>query len=161
MPTITQNLPNLVSCPITELTMMDGGVGVDDRGQVSFVNGFDFQGVKRFYLVRNHKKGFIRAWHAHKLEGKYVSILQGSAIVGAVKIVDFENPDKNAETNRFIMSASKPSVLAIPPGYANGAMTLTDDAIVAYFSTTSLGESEGDDYRLEARYWDIWSVEER
>ena len=31
-----------------------GDVAVDDRGEVGFVNDFDFAGVKRFYAVRNH-----------------------------------------------------------------------------------------------------------
>ena len=38
-----------------------GGQAVDDRGTVSFVNDFDFNNVKRFYQVENHRRGFIRA----------------------------------------------------------------------------------------------------
>ena len=52
--------------------LIEGGLAVDDRGIVSFVNDFDFAGVKRFYMVSNHKAGFVRAWHAHKHEAKYV-----------------------------------------------------------------------------------------
>ena len=43
----------------------------DNRGSLSFVNSFGFNGVKRFYLIQNHQKNFIRAWHAHKKEEKY------------------------------------------------------------------------------------------
>ena len=55
----------------TEPTLIDGGLSVDDRGQVAFANGFDFEGVKRFYLVSNHRQGFVRAWHAHRREAKW------------------------------------------------------------------------------------------
>ena len=50
--------------------LLEGGLGVDDRGQVAFVNGFGFEGVQRFYLVSNHRQGFIRAWHGHRHQAK-------------------------------------------------------------------------------------------
>ena len=48
-----------------ETKIYQGGISVDDRGSVRFVNEFQFQNVKRFYQVENHKSGFIRAWHGH------------------------------------------------------------------------------------------------
>ena len=51
--------------------LFSGDVAVDDRGEVSFVNDFDFEGVKRFYTVKNHRRGFVRAWHAHRREAKH------------------------------------------------------------------------------------------
>ncbi|MBI4143017.1 dTDP-4-dehydrorhamnose 3,5-epimerase family protein [Candidatus Uhrbacteria bacterium] len=147
----------------TEPTFMEGGgLSVDDRGEVAYVNGFSFQGVKRFYTLSNHRQGFIRAWHAHRREAKYVLVVAGAALVGAVPIVgDWAQPDRTVKTYRFAMSAKKPAVLYIPPGYANGAMSLTPDATVMYFSTATMEETKGDDVRYDARYWDIWNVEER
>lgn len=144
-----------------EPLLIDGGLGVDDRGEVAFVNGFNFTGVRRFYAVSNHRSGFIRAWHAHKNEAKYVLVISGAALVGAVKIDNFDSPDKDAKMHRFTLSSKKPSVLFIPAGFANGAMSLTHDATILYFSTSSLEESKGDDFRYPAHYWDIWHVEER
>lgn len=144
-----------------EPLLIEGGLGVDDRGEVAFVNGFNFVGVKRFYVISNHRAGFIRAWHAHKNEAKYVLVVSGAALVGAVKIDNFEAPDKNAKAQRFVLSSKKPVVLFIPAGFANGAMTLVPGTKIIYFSTASLGETKGDDYRYAARYWDIWNVEER
>lgn len=144
-----------------EIKIFDGGISVDDRGTVTFVNGFTFAGVKRFYVIRNHKKGFVRAWHAHRKEGKYVTVLQGTALIGAVAIDDWEHPAKDAKVSRIALSSVKPSVVYIPPGYANGAMSLSDDAMIVYFSTASVEETKGDDVRYDARYWDIWRIEER
>jgi len=141
--------------------LVQGGLAVDDRGEVGFVNDFDFAGVKRFYIVSNHRAGFVRAWHAHRREAKYVLVVQGAAVVGAVPIDNWETPSKDTKVSRFVLSAKKPAVLYIPAGYANGFMSLTKDAKLLFLSTSSLDESRDDDVRYDARYWDIWRVEER
>ena len=141
--------------------LLEGGLAVDDRGSVAFVNAFDFEGVKRFYVVANHRQGFVRAWHAHRREAKYVTVVTGAAVVAAVRIDDWENPSREAPVQRFVLTAEKPSVLFIPPGYANGFMSLTQDARLVFFSTSSVEESRGDDIRFDARHWDVWTVEER
>ena len=142
-------------------TLISGGLALDDRGEVAFANDFHFEGVKRFYLVRNHRVGFVRAWHAHAREAKYVLAVSGTALIGAVKVEDLAQPDKAATPLRFVLSASKPAILFIPAGYANGAMSLTEDCTLLYFSTATLEQSREDDVRYHARFWDIWSVEER
>lgn len=147
--------------PKQEPIIIDGGLSVDDRGQVAFVNDFDFKNVKRFYTVSNHQANFVRAWHAHKKEAKYVMVTKGAALVGTVAIDDWEKPSKEAQVNSFILSEKTPKILHIPAGHANGFMSLTKDAQLMFFSTTSLDESKDDDFRYDSRYWDIWSVEER
>lgn len=144
-----------------ETKLISGGLGVDDRGEVAFVNDFNFAGVKRFYMISNHTTGFIRAWHAHKKAGKYVMVVQGAALIGVVAIDNWETPSKETKPQRFALSANKPAVVYIPPGCANGAMTLTPDAKIIYFATDSLEETKADDFRYDARYWDIWKIEER
>lgn len=145
----------------SEPVLYMGDLAVDDRGEVGFVNDFTFEGVKRFYAVRNHRQGFVRAWHGHKREAKYVTVTAGAALVGAVKIDNWETPSRDAVPNRYVLSCSRPRVLYIPPGYANGFMSLTQDATLVIFSTATLEQSKGDDCRFDARYWDIWSVHER
>lgn len=141
--------------------LFEGGRSVDDRGAVGFVNDFGFEGVRRFYTVSNHAAGFVRAWHAHRREAKYVTVLRGAAVVGAVKIDDWEHPSPTAPVRRYVLSGDKPAVLYIPPGYANGFMSLTPDALLAFFSTATVEDSRADDVRYNARLWDIWQVVER
>jgi len=141
--------------------LIKGGLAVDDRGIVSFVNDFNFIGIKRFYAVENHRKGFVRAWHAHKNEAKYVMAIKGSALICAVEIDNWDNPSKDNQVYRFVLSDRSPAVLFIPPGYANGFMSLTDDTKLIFFSTADLNESLNDDYRYDSRYWDPWKIEER
>ena len=138
-----------------------GGLAVDDRGSVGFVNDFDFAGVKRFYQVTNHRPRFVRAWHAHRREAKYVAVASGAALIGAVKVDDWQCPSVDGEIHRHVLSADQPSVLYIPAGYANGFMSLTEGATLLFFSTASLEESRGDDVRYDSRLWDIWDVAER
>ena len=141
--------------------LLKGGLAVDDRGAVSFVNDFNFSDVKRFYIVENHKQGFVRAWHAHKNEAKYVMVVKGSAVIGAVQIDDWDNPSKDLKVNRYVLSEKNPSVLYIPAGFANGFMSLSNDTKIIFFSTSELKDSLNDDIRYDAHYWEAWEVEER
>src|SRR5438105_14052563 len=100
----------------SEPILYEGGVSTDDRGQVSFVNAFDFAKVKRFYTVRNHRAGFVRAWHAHRREAKYVTVVAGAALVGAVAIDDWDAPSLDLPVKRFILAAHQPRVLYVPHG---------------------------------------------
>jgi dTDP-4-dehydrorhamnose 3,5-epimerase len=141
--------------------LIEGALAVDDRGSVAFVNAFAFDGVKRFYIVRNHTRGFVRAWHGHQHEAKFVGAVSGSALVCCVEVDDWAHPSPDLPVSRFVLSSSRPAILAIPPGYANGFMSLTDDAGLMFFSTSSVEDSATDDYRYPARHWDPWTIEER
>jgi dTDP-4-dehydrorhamnose 3,5-epimerase len=138
-----------------QVKIINGGVSVDDRGSLKFVNDFNFEGIKRFYQVQNHRRGFIRAWHGHKKEAKYVYVIKGTALIGAIPLKTFDGPLK------FILSDKSPKILYIPSEYANGAMTLEDDTIIQYFSTSTLEESKGDDIRFPYDKWNIWTEDFR
>ncbi len=140
---------------------IEGNICIDDRGKVSFVNGFHFDGVKRFYTISNHRRGFVRAWHAHRIEAKYVTVLQGAALVAAVQIDDWLQPNRHTEVDKWVLCGERPAVVFIPAGYANGFMSLTDDALIGFFSCASLEDSLRDDMRYSARYWNPWQIVER
>ena len=142
-------------------TVVNGGLAADDRGQLQFINDLDVSAYRRFYVISNHEAGFVRAWHGHRFEGKAITVLRGAAVVGAVKVDDWDNPDPSASVHRVTLSGNSPKAFLIPPGYANGIMSLTDDALIFVFSSSTLEDSAGDDIRLPSRLWDIWTVEER
>ena len=96
--------------------------------------------MKRFYQVENHRQGFIRAWHGHKKEGKYVYVPCGSALIGIVNM-------ETEEIQKFVLSSKSPKVLFIPPNHYNGFKNLEDNTSVQFFSTTTLEESLGDDIK--------------
>ena len=135
---------------------IEGGMFADDRGKLRFVNGFDFKNVKRFYQVENHRQGFIRAWHGHIHEGKYVYVARGTALIGVVPL-----GEENATPKRYTLTSEKPQVLWIPPNHANGFKNLEDGTVIMFFSTSSLEESKGDDIRFPHDKWDIWEEDYR
>lgn len=138
------------------MKVFEGRIIADDRGTVRFINDFDFEGVKRFYQVENHRSGYIRAWHGHLLEGKYVYVVTGAALIG---VVDFT--DENAVPEKFVLSAEIPKVLRIPAGNANGFMSLREDTRIMFYSTSTLEESMGDDIRFLYDKWNIWTEDYR
>lgn len=142
-------------------SLLRGGLAVDDRGEVGYVNDADLGGVRRFYTVANHAAGLVRAWHAHRHEAKYVTVVSGTMLLACVEIDRWEDPSPDLPVHRFVLSAKAPAVLYVPPGYANGSMSLTPDSKAVFFSTATLEESQGDDVRYPARRWDPWTVEER
>jgi dTDP-4-dehydrorhamnose 3,5-epimerase len=113
------------------IKIINGGISIDDRGSVSFVNDFNFENVKRFYQVSNHSKNFIRAWHGHKKEGKYVFVSTGTAIIGVVNM-------ETEEITKVVLSSKLPKILWIPSGNYNGFKTLEDNTTVLFFSTSTL-----------------------
>jgi len=60
-----------------------------------------------------------------------------------------------------VLSDKSPAVLFLPPGYANGFMSLTDDAKLLFFSTSKLEDGLQDDLRYDAHHWDPWTIDER
>ena len=140
-----------------------GDIAFDDRGCVSFVNDFSFKNIKRFYMVENYQQNFVRAWHAHKNERKYVLVTKGAAIVAAVEIDNWKKPSKDKKIHKFILSESKPTIVFIPSGYANGFKSLTKDMKIIFFSTSTLEESKDDDFRYNVDYFgsEVWKIIER
>jgi dTDP-4-dehydrorhamnose 3,5-epimerase-like enzyme len=141
--------------------LIAGGVATDDRGRVYFANDFDLGPCRRFYFVENFSPGTVRAWHAHRHERKWVLAVSGAALACCVEIDDWETPSTDSEVHRFVLDAATPSVLAVPPGYANGAMSLAPKTKLLYFSDKPLETSMEDDVRFPARHWDPWQVTER
>ncbi len=139
--------------------VINGGNFVDDRGVLTFFNSFSFIGIKRFYQVENTSRDMIRAWHGHNLEAKFVYVPRGTALVGAAPLVQSDNMNEPGGVltikppgEKFVLSSRKPSILFLPPGYANGFKNLEDNTVIMFFSTTTLDESKGDDIRFD---WNI------
>ena len=134
-----------------EPKIITGGLDVDDRGQLSFINDFDFlnTNIRRFYVVENHKIGFIRAWHGHKKEGKYIFVSNGSALIGAVDM-------KTEKIYKFTLSSKQPKILFIPPNYFNGFKSLENQTKIMFFSTSTIDETKNDDIREKWDKWNIW-----
>jgi len=143
--------------------LIKGGVAVDDRGIVTFCNNFNMAGVKRFYMLENHEAGFIRAWHGHVTEAKWIVVVSGVAIIGVaeMRLLYDDSYDLFRPPYRYVLHANG-DVLYVPGGYANGHRNLVAGTKVMHFSNLTMDEAKGDDYRFS---WDsheeIWEAEYR
>ena len=139
--------------------LIKGGAFVDDRGTVTFCNDFDMSVIRRFYILENWQEGYVRAWHGHIKEAKWIVCVSGAAIVGAGAMlkgkVGIDHPD------RFVLHPNG-DVLYIPPGYANGHKNLVQGTRLIHFSNLTQEETKGDDIRFNAdnHGW-VWEVKSR
>jgi dTDP-4-dehydrorhamnose 3,5-epimerase len=85
----------------------------------------------------------------------------GRAIICAVEIDHPTEPSKENPVHRFVLDGDEPAILHIPGGYANGTRSITPGTKIIFFSTASVDESKGDDYRFPHDYWgmDHWKLD--
>lgn len=135
--------------------LYEGGISFDKRGSVSYNNNLTFKKIKRFYIVQNKTNNFVRAWHGHKKEAKYILCIKGKVKVSAVRIKDFKKPKKNSKIYSWIINDKKPSVVFIPPGFANGTKSLLKGTKIFVLSNSTLKDSSKDDFRFKENFWKI------
>ncbi len=142
-------------------SIINGKLRSDERGVVKFINDFNFEGIKRFYLIENANTKIIRAFHGHMKEAKYVYVVSGSILLCTVFLDDSKNPSRENKIEKFILKADLPQMLYIPPSYANGFRVLEENVKVIFFSTSTLEESLKDDFRFPPDYWGskVWKDE--
>jgi len=144
-----------------KIKLIKADIAIDGRGELLFSNNFDMSKIKRFYQISNFKTPFVRAWHGHKFEDKYIIVSKGAALLAVVKIDNWKKPKKNLKIEKYILNEKKPKLLFIPGGYAHGYKTLLRDTRLIVFSTSTLSQSIKDDYRFDAYYWNPWVEKER
>jgi len=135
--------------------LIEGGLHVDTRGSVVFVNDFDFGGVDRFYVVRSHKPYELRGWVGHRREQKWFFVVQGTSLIAVVRPDHWQLPTSDLTVERFTLSAAKPQILYVPPGHATGSTNLTGDAVLLVFSSGKIEDTKADDYRFPVSTWSI------
>ena len=132
----------------------------DNRGSVRFNNNLEFKNIKRFYTVHNYNKNFIRAWHGHLREEKFIGCIKGTFQVSAVRI-DNKKPNKKNKVFTFTLNQSDNDFIYVPKGFANGSMSLENNSELLIFSTASIQDSLKDDIRFDYKYWNPWIISQR
>jgi dTDP-4-dehydrorhamnose 3,5-epimerase len=139
------------------MNILDGKIHVDNRGSLRVVPDFNPStlNIKRMYQVENNPLCEIRAWHGHLEEEKYVYCARGSAIIAAIHMGTDDvfmpsiSQSRGASAPQtLVLSALQPRVIHIPAGMANGFRMLEPGTILLFYSTSTLEESKGDDYRF-------------
>ena len=141
--------------------LINGNRIFGNRGSLRFSNDLSFKNIKRFYTVHNYTKNFIRAWHGHINEEKYIGCIKGTFQVSAVKIDNVKKPNKKNEIHNFFLNESNSNFVHVPKGFANGSMSLEENSELLIFSTSSIKESLNDDIRYDSEYWNPWKINNR
>ncbi|WP_222535566.1 WxcM-like domain-containing protein [Pedobacter polysacchareus] len=140
-----------------EPKFISGGSHIDNRGTISFVNGFNLNEAKRLYAIEHNNKAVVRAWQGHKDEQKWFYVVAGSFKVVVVKPDNWENPSKYLPTKEFLLTTVFPGVLHIPAGYANGFKALETGSKIIVFSDFTVEQSSNDNYRFDQDLWFDWN----
>lgn len=148
--------------------IIDIPLHLDDRGSVyGAFDNLDKFGIKRTYVVRNWQPGLIRAWHGHEKASTYIHVVKGAAKICARPIyIEGAVNDLLCIDNYRVstLSAAKPQLFYIPPGWFNGTMTLQEDTRLLVYSTLTLDEVRKDDIRgaISKQEFDkVWKVLDR
>ncbi|MCF8337115.1 MAG: dTDP-6-deoxy-3,4-keto-hexulose isomerase [Bacteroidales bacterium] len=139
-----------------KVQVIKGGNHTDDRGTLRFVNDFDLKNVRRFYTIQHPDTSVVRAWQGHEIETKWFFSLKGSVVVAWVEIDDFDNPSDKLKAEYKILKAEEPTVVYLPPGYANGLKALEPNSEIAVFSDLDVKESVKEKRRYPAEWWFDW-----
>ncbi len=151
----------------------------DDRGQFTALDiinatihqkspinktAFVLPDWKRAYIIQNNQEGVIRAFHGHKKEAKLFFPLVGTfrfILMPMSKTGDLPDSTKIKE---FIVSADVPKALFIPNRYYNGFVNLTANNLIIGFSSSTVEESQSDDFRVSPfvpEVKDLWKIKHR
>jgi dTDP-4-dehydrorhamnose 3,5-epimerase len=137
--------------------IMRGGTFSDERGFMRYVNDFNFEDVKRFYLIKHPDTSVVRAWQGHQFEKKYFYPVTGRFVVAWVKIDDFENPSKDLKPEYYILSADHSEIVSVPKGYANGLKALEPGSEIMVLSDMDLEQSVNEKIRYPSDWWLDWN----
>ncbi|MEG1580881.1 MAG: WxcM-like domain-containing protein [Bacteroidaceae bacterium] len=141
----------------TEIEVVAGEIFRDQRGQISSLNNFDFEEVRRCYILHHPDVSVVRGWHAHQQERKWFYCTKGAFTLALVKIDDWDNPSTELVPEIFQLSAEKSEIVCVPAGYANGIKALTPDSILTVYSDKLLSEALHDSWRYVPSKWMDWS----
>ena len=154
-----ENLSNTHYSSHITTHLIPGDSFTDSRGNLRFVNGFNFDDVKRFYTITNKSTDIVRAWQGHKIENKYFHVTSGSFVICAVKIDNWKSPSIDLPVEKFILCANKSQILNISAGYATGIKALDENSKLIVFSSNTLEDSSNDEYHFDADMWVNWEKE--
>lgn len=142
---------------MSEIKIIDGEIFKDYRGQISSINSFHFEGIKRTYIIHHPDSSIIRGWHGHQHERKWFYCIKGEFTVALVKIDNWENPSDLLQPEIFHLNQNNSRLLCVPAGYANCLKATTDDSIMLVLSDVPLPEAYNDSWRYESSRWVDWN----
>ena len=142
---------------MSEIKIIDGEIFVDERGQISSINNFHFDGVRRCYIIHHPDPSVIRGWHGHQHERKWFYCVKGDFALACVKIDNWDNPSPDLPADIFHLTEAESRIICVPAGYANCLKTETEGSIMLVLSDKILTEALNDSWRYDKHLWVDWA----
>ena len=139
------------------IEVVEGEIFRDHRGQISSLNSFHFDGVRRSYIIHHPDSSVIRGWHAHQHERKWFYCIKGDFSVALVKVDDWDSPSPDLIPEIYHLSEKDSRLICVPAGYANCLKAWISDSIMLVLSDKILEEALEDSWRYEASMWIDWN----
>lgn len=86
---------------MSDIKVLEGEIFRDERGQISSLNNFRFEGVERCYFIHHPDISVVRGWHAHQHEKKWFYCMKGAFTLALVKPDNWESPSPNLPAEIF------------------------------------------------------------
>ncbi|MEO6902262.1 MAG: dTDP-4-dehydrorhamnose 3,5-epimerase [Bacteroidia bacterium] len=141
----------IIATPINDLFVIQPKVFEDERGYFfeSFNKSVFTQHFGNLDFVQDNQslsqKGVLRGLHFQNpphAQGKLVRVITGSVLDVAVDIR--KNSASYGEYFDIVLNEKNKTMLWIPPGFAHGFLTLTDNTIFSYKCTGPYNKSSED-----------------
>lgn len=142
---------------MNKIEIVQGEIFTDERGQISSLNNFNPEGVKRLYFIHHPDKTVVRGWHGHKYEKKWFYCVKGEFVLALIKPDNWENPSANLTPTIINLNEDDSKIVAVPEGYANCIKALSDNSILLVLSGKKLPEAYNDSWRYDKNMWVDWS----
>lgn len=126
----------------------------DDRGLITYNNDFDADQIRRIYTIENESIDFVRGWQGHKIEQRWFACICGSFEIFVIEVDNFEQPSKDLNLQKFILTANELTYLHIPAGFITAIKAKEDDSKLLVLADYPIG-SINDEYRYDLNYFNI------
>ena len=133
--------------------IIKGGIYSDERGELYYNNDFNAMSVKRIYFIENSGIKTQRGWQGHRIEQRWFSAIKGSFKILLIKIDNWEQPNKYAVSQEFILGSNTLDVLNIPKGYVSSIQALEESSKLLVMADYLLGEII-DEYKYPQNYFE-------
>ncbi|MCX6357196.1 MAG: dTDP-4-dehydrorhamnose 3,5-epimerase family protein [Candidatus Aureabacteria bacterium] len=136
----------------------------DERGYLQEIIRCDeefFGGFGQLYVSLNNP-GVVRAWHYHKKQADYITVIKGMA-----KVVVYDGREDSTtfgEINEFFVGEHHRILIRIPELVMHGYKTIgTEPCLLINLPTKCYNRAEPDEYRIPPHDNDIpydWALKE-
>lgn len=143
------------------IKVIEGEIFEDARGQISSLNQFHFDGVRRCYLIHHPNISVVRGWHGHQHERKWFYCVKGRFSVALVRIDDWDRPSQTLVPEIYTLREDDSRMICVPEGYANCLKAHDSGSVMLVLSDKTLEEAAGDSWRYDRDMWVDWSEIEK